>query len=109
MHRQRRKSGVRTDKLTPNARSGPVAGTMDQVRPQRRKQLMQRLRILRLAGRSSSDPIRWQLCADPGQKQDIGDRIVLEKGLTQGGPLQKRRLDQGLARVGKEVFGGWIP
>ena len=40
--------------------AGPVAGTMDQARPQRREQTIRSprmgLRILRLAGRSSSDP-----------------------------------------------------
>src|SRR4051794_27265288 len=33
-------------------------------------------RTPRLAGRSSSDPIRWRPRADPGQKQDTGDRIT---------------------------------
>jgi hypothetical protein len=32
-----------------------------------------------LADRSSSDPIRWRPRADPGQKRDTGDRIVLER------------------------------
>jgi hypothetical protein len=36
-------------------------------------------RTPRLVGRSSSDPIRWRPRADPGQKQDTGDRIMLEK------------------------------
>jgi len=74
---------------TPPPGAGPVAGTKDPVRPLKVEQLARRLRVPRLAGRSSSDPIRWQPCADPGQKQDTGDRITLEKGLTRGGPLQK--------------------
>ena len=44
---------------------------------------------VRLAGRSSSDPIRWRPRADPGQKQDTGDRIS-SKGIDTRGPLQKR-------------------
>jgi len=39
-----------------------------------------------LAGRSSSDPIRWRPGADPGQKQDTGDRITL-KGIDTQTPV----------------------
>jgi hypothetical protein len=28
---------------------------------------------------SSSDPIRWRPSADPGQKQDTGDRIMAQR------------------------------
>ena len=72
--------------------AGPVAGTMDQVRPLRREQLARRLRVPRLAGRSSSDPIRWQPRADPGQKQDTGGRIMLKRGIDTGGPVTEARL-----------------
>ena len=54
----------------------PVAGTMDQVRPQTAEQRSRRLRINRLADRSSSDPIRQRPRADCGQKQDPGGWIT---------------------------------
>jgi hypothetical protein len=59
---------------------GPVAGTMDQVRPyhvQRRPHGLSR--VIRLAGRSLSDTIRWRPSrADHGQKRDTGGRMGLE-------------------------------
>ena len=87
-HRKER-SRVRATTRHQSPGAGPVAGTMDQVRPLRREQLARSLRVPRLADRSSSDPIRWQPSADPGQKQDTGGRINARKGLTNDGPLQK--------------------
>jgi hypothetical protein len=43
----------------------------------------------RLAGRSSSNPIRWRPKRRPRTEEDTGDRIQARKGLTRGGPLNK--------------------
>ena len=71
---------------------GPVAGTMDQARPRKCQRRHQGNRaLLDRPTSSSSNPIRWRLGADPGQKRDPGDRIEAPKeGLTTDGPLQKR-------------------
>src|SRR5271169_5833190 len=55
---------------------------MDQVRPHdtQRRRLDDRA-LLDWPTRSSSDPIRWRPRADPGQKQDTGDRIMAQKGV----------------------------
>src|SRR4051812_44214844 len=52
---------------------------------------VRRLRVLRLADRSSSDPIRQRPRADCGQKQDPGGLDHAHEGLTPQGPLQKAR------------------
>jgi hypothetical protein len=44
---------------------------------------------MRLASRSSSDPIKQRPRTDCVQKQDPGDGMKLKKGLTPEGPLQK--------------------
>jgi hypothetical protein len=97
-HRKER-SRVRANTRHQSPGAGPVAGTMDQVRPLRREQLARSLRVARLADRSSSDPIRWQPSADPGQKQDTGGRINARKGLTNDGPLQKPVLFTSIAGI----------
>ena len=57
---------------------GPVAGTMDQVRPMSSQQ-GSLLRVFRLADLLLSNPIRWRPSADPGQKRDPGDRIKAQR------------------------------
>src|SRR6476646_9639000 len=53
---------------------------MDPVRSQpRRRRRKAHHAPSRLAGRSSSDPIRRRPCADPGQKRDTGDGIRLKR------------------------------
>src|SRR3954469_25896703 len=64
---------------TPAPSGGPVAGTMDQVRPQTAEQRSLRLRIPRLVDWSSSDPIGQRPRADCGQKQDPGRRITVTR------------------------------
>jgi hypothetical protein len=59
---------------------GPVAGTMDQVRPHNWEQPQKTALEERLAGRSSSDPIRWRPRADHGQKQETDGRIWQKRG-----------------------------
>jgi len=63
---------------------------MDQVRPQdgKRRFGIDRAPLDWPAGPHQT-PSGGGHGADPGQKQDTGDRITLKKGLTRGGPLQK--------------------
>src|SRR5947209_7484817 len=68
---------------------GPDAGTMDRVRPQCGS--WHRPRYRRLADLSSQTPSGGGLSADPGQKQDPGERMLAseEEGLTNQGPLYR--------------------
>jgi hypothetical protein len=60
---------------------GPVAGTMDQARPQQAKwRRKDDHALLDWPTCSSSDTIRWRPCADPGQKRELGDRISAQEG-----------------------------
>src|SRR5205085_5225995 len=61
-------------------------------------------RAFRLAGRSSSDPIRWRPGADPGQKQDTGDRITL-KGVDTQTPVTEEHFPCDLNRFGDSETG----
>ena len=70
---------------------------MDQVRPLPTQSAL-RPRVRRLVGLSSSNPIRWRPRADPVQKRDPGERTT-QKGLTNRGPLQKKRAGMSKAKV----------
>jgi hypothetical protein len=65
----------------------PLAGTMDQVRPQSGKWHCDHA-FVDWPTSSSMNPIRRRPRADPVQKQVPGDRMT-QKGLTYRGPLQK--------------------
>jgi hypothetical protein len=59
----------------------PVAGTLDQARPQQTKwRRKDDHALLDWPTCSSSDTIRWRPCADPGQKRELGDRISAQEG-----------------------------
>jgi molybdate transport system substrate-binding protein len=58
---------------------------MDQVRPGNRTSGIVTTQR-RLADLSSSNPIRWRPCADPGQKPDPGGRTTY-KGIDQSRPV----------------------
>ena len=71
---------------------GPDAGTMDQVRPQCGPWHQNTL-IVDWPTYPLQTPSGGGLRADPGQKQDPGERMLAsgKEGLTNRGPLQKGR------------------
>ena len=80
--------------MTPPARSGVPAGTMDWVRPHFRSVVLGASPATPPyeigPAPSFSDTIRRQPSADPVQKHDPGSGYGAKKGLTTGGPLQKQ-------------------
>src|ERR1700688_3881860 len=74
---------------------GPDAGTMDQVRPQCGPWHQNTL-IVDWPTYPLQTPSGGGLRADPGQKQDPGERMLAsgKEGLTNRGPLQKPALER---------------
>jgi hypothetical protein len=78
---------------------------MDQARPHvtQRRHTHDDRALLDWPTCSSSDPIRWRPSADPGQKQDTGDRIMAQ-GIDQAGPVTEdtgdRIMAQGIDQAG---------
>ena len=62
---------------------------------------------------SSSDPIRWRPCADPGQKQELGDWMT-QKGIDLSRPVTEELGDWmtqkgiDLSRPVTEELGDWM-
>src|ERR671937_335152 len=81
-------TGFRAGHDTSFSKRSPLAGTMDQVRPQP-IQWPLRPRERRLVDLSSSNPIRWRPLRRPRTEARPRRTVRCKKGLTFEGPLQK--------------------
>jgi hypothetical protein len=83
----KRRLRIRAVRDTSRPEQGPVAGTMDQVRPMSSQQGFRYCAFLDWPTCSSSNPIKWWPSADPGQKRDPGRQGSRLRGIDHQGPV----------------------